>query len=262
MRILFIGDIVGTPGLNLIKQAVPILRAEHKLDFVVANAENAAAGSGLYPSNFHALRKAGIDAVTMGDHIYRRSEIVGLFHHGEPIVKPANFPAESPGSGYTICRNERGQVLAVVSLIGRLFMKPADCPLRALDRLLPEIRQQTTCIFVDFHAEATGEKYQAKHYFNGRVSALVGTHTHVTTADAQISAEGTAYMSDVGMTGGHAGILGRKAKPIIDNALDMVTTLFDIEEGDPQLHGAIIDIDEITGFALLINPLVWKPALS
>ncbi len=260
MRVLFIGDIVGTPGVNLVKQGVPILRRERQLDFVIANAENSAAGSGLYPSNLHALKKAEIDAFTMGDHIYRRPEIVPLLEHGEPIAKPANYPAASPGKPFVVLRNERGLSLVILSLLGRLYMKPIDCPLLKLDELLPAIKAESHCILVDFHAEATGEKYMAKHYFDGRVSALVGTHTHVPTADAQITREGMAYISDVGMTGGHAGVLGRKAKPILEHAFNQIPTIFEVEDADPRLNGVIIQIDELTGKATQIEPLVWRPS--
>ncbi|QVL34632.1 YmdB family metallophosphoesterase [Telmatocola sphagniphila] len=257
MRLLFIGDIVGTPGLKLIKQAVPALRAEQSLDFVIANAENVASGSGMYPSNFHALRRAGVDGLTMGDHVFRRPDILPILTSGEPVVKPANFPSDAPGKNFAVLKNERGHSLAIVSLLGRLFMKAVDCPLRTLDLLLPEIRKQTTNILVDFHAEATGEKYQARHYFAGRVSAIVGTHTHVVTADAQVTPEGTAYISDVGMTGGHAGILGRKAKPIVEHALNMIPTNFDVEEEDPRMNGVLLEIDENTGKALSIQQIEW-----
>lgn len=259
MRLLFIGDIVGTPGLKLVRDAVPKLREKHALDFVIANAENIANGSGMYPSNYHALRRAGVDAVTMGDHIYKRAELISLLRHDEAIVRPANFPADAPGKSFLVLTTATGAKLAVVSLLGRLFMRQVDCPLRAIDALLSEVLKETNCILVDAHAEATGEKYQLLHHLKGRVSALLGTHTHVPTADEAVTAEGTAYISDVGMTGGHAGILGRIAKPILQHAFDLIPTTFEIEENDPRLNGAVVEIEDATGKAVKIERIIWKP---
>lgn len=258
MRILFIGDIVGTPGMNMVKKAVPWLREREGLDLVVANAENASGGSGLYPSAYKQLREAGIDALTMGDHLYKRADIIGVLEKDEPICKPANYPAAAPGKDVLIVAAKDGTCLAVISLLGRLFMKPVDCPFAAVDRVLAKIPTDVRCILVDVHAEATGDKYQLVHHLKGRVSAVLGTHTHVQTADEQIFPEGTAFICDVGMTGPYGGILGRKAEKVLPTVITFVPTPFDIATEDVRLGGAIVDIDSATGKATSIRRVMVR----
>src|SRR5262245_35623950 len=177
MRLLFIGDIVGTPGVQFVRQAVPVLRARDGLELVVANAENAAGGSGLYPNTLRQLRAAGIDAVTMGDHLYKKLDLVAAMDAGEPIVKPANFPATAPGRDHVVVSTAAGVNVAIVSLMGRSFMRPVDCPFDAADRVLAALPPDVRCILVDVHAEATADKYLLAHHLKGRVSAVLGTHT-------------------------------------------------------------------------------------
>src|SRR6478672_4977017 len=222
MRILFIGDIVGAPGVQLVRRAVPLLRAREGLDLVVANAENAAGGSGLYPNTLRQLRAAGVDAVTMGDHLYKKMDLVPALTADEPIVKPANFPAAA-------------RVLAGL---------PAD----------------VKCILVDAHAEATADKYLLAHHLKGRVSAVLGTHTHVPTADEQVFPEGTAFVCDVGMTGPYDGVLGRKAERVLSFNLAFVPTPFDVATGDVRLGGAIVDVDGATGKATAIRRIMVTEA--
>lgn len=253
MRILFIGDIVGTPGINMVKRAVPLLRAAEKLDLVVANAENAAAGSGLYPSNYKQIREAGVDALTMGDHIYKRMDLLPILQGDEPICKPANFPEAAPGKDHIIVSAPGGTPVAVFSLLGRTYMRSVDCPFRAADRVLAKLPPEVRCIIVDVHAEATGDKYQILHHLKGRVSAVLGTHTHVPTADEQVFPEGTAFICDVGMTGPYGGILGRKVERILPAVITFVPAPFDVASEDPRLGGAIIDIDAATGKATAIR---------
>ena len=249
MRILFIGDIVGTPGVNLVKKAVRLLRDKEGLDLVVANAENASGGSGLFPNTYKHLREAGIDAVTMGDHLYKKADIISVLETDEPICKPANYPEAAPGKDLLIVPAKDGTLVAVISLLGRVFMKPVDCPFLAADRVLARIPPEVRCILVDIHAEATGDKYQMVHYLKGRVSAVLGTHTHVPTADEQVFPEGTAFICDVGMTGPYSGILGRRADRVLPAVITFVPIPFDIATEDVRLGGAIVDIDAATGKA-------------
>src|SRR5262245_47416924 len=192
-RILCIGDIVGTPGVNIVRQALPGLIAAEGIDLVVANAENAASGGvGLTPSIYRKLREAGVDAVTVGDHIYKKMDVVDVLTSEERICKPANFPPDAPGRDFILATARDGTVVAVLSLLGRTFMRPVDCPFRAADRVLAELAGQAQCVLVDMHAEATADKYLMAHHLKGRVSAVIGTHTHVPTADEQVLPGGTA----------------------------------------------------------------------
>ncbi len=260
MRILFIGDIVGAPGVQMVKRAVSILRECEQLDLVIANAENASGGSGLYPNVYKQIREAGVDALTMGDHLYKKSDIIEVLEKDEPICKPANYPEAAPGKDLLIVAAKDGTRVAVLSLLGRTYMKPVDCPFLAADRVLAKIPPDVRCIVVDVHAEATGDKYQLIHYLKGRVSAVLGTHTHVPTADEQVFPEGTAFICDVGMTGPYAGILGRRADRVLPAVVTFVPVSFDIATEDVRLGGAIIEIDPATGKALSIRRLMFREA--
>jgi len=260
MKLLFIGDIVGTPGVNITRKAVPVLRKTHALDAVVANAENASAGAGLYPNTYRQLAAAGIDAFTMGDHIYKRSEILSLFQNKEPIVRPANFPPDAPGADHVIVNLPCGIRLAVISLMGRTYMRSVDCPFRAADRVLAALPADVRHIFVDIHAEATADKYLVAHHLKGRVSAVIGTHTHVPTADEQIMAGGTAFLCDAGMTGPYGGILGRRADRVLPTHMDFVPRPFDVAADDVRLGGVLIEMDDETGRAARIERLVVREA--
>lgn len=260
MRLLFIGDIVGSPGIQMVKRGVPFLRQRERLDCVVANAENASAGTGLYPNNYKQIRSAGIDALTMGDHIYKRIEILSLIQRGEPICKPANFPSDAPGKEYLIIELKSGLKVGVLSLMGRTYMRPVDCPFHAADRILASMPTDVKCILVDVHAEATADKYLLAHHLKGRVSAVLGTHTHVPTADEQILPGGTAFLCDVGMTGPYGGILGRRVDRVLPATIRFVPTPFDVCDDDPRLGGAIVDIDETTGKATAIRRVMLTKA--
>jgi metallophosphoesterase (TIGR00282 family) len=260
MRILFIGDIVGTPGVQLVRRAVPHLRAREGIDLVVANAENAAGGSGLYPNILRQLRAAGVDAVTMGDHLFKKVDIIPALEGAEPIVKPANFPATAPGRDHVVVTAESGEPVAVLSVLGRTFMRPVDCPFQAVDRVLSQLPAEVRCVLVDAHAEATADKYLLAHHLKGRVSAVVGTHTHVPTADEQVFPEGTAFVCDVGMTGPYDGVLGRRADRVLSFTLTAVPTPFDVATGDVRLGGAVIDVDGATGKATAIRRVMVTEA--
>jgi metallophosphoesterase (TIGR00282 family) len=260
MRILLIGDIVGKPGEKIITRAIPGLRKRERLDLVIANAENAADGSGLAPSIYRKFIAAGIDCITLGDHIYRRSEIVSVLNTAENIVKPANFPAAAPGKPWCVVTADDGTKVAVFSLLGRVFMRPVDCPWAAADRVLAEIPADVKIRVLDFHAEATSDKQLMGRYLDGRVTAVLGTHTHVTTADEQIFPGGTAFQCDVGMTGPHASILGRRIDRVQETTLTFQPTQFEVATGDVRLSGTIVEADPATGLATSIRRLVITDA--
>lgn len=251
MRILFIGDIVGTPGVRIVQDVVPRLREERQIDVVIANAENATNGSGCSPAAYRQLRSAGVDLVTLGDHIYKKAEIIGVLEQDNRICRPANLPPRAPGREFAVHQCSDGSTVAVVSLLGRTFMKPVDCPFLAADRVLSP--NPAKIVIVDMHAEATGDKYLMARYLDGRVAAVFGTHTHVPTADEQILPCGTAFICDVGMTGPHDGILGRKYEPILSAVLSNVPTPFDVATGDVRLNGAMVDIDTQSGRAMHVE---------
>jgi metallophosphoesterase (TIGR00282 family) len=260
MRILFIGDIVGTPGMNMVKRAVPLLRVAEQIDLVIANAENASAGSGIYPTQYKQLRQVGVDALTMGDHIYKKTEIIPTLEKDDRICRPANFPAEAPGRDHIIVSAQDGTLVAVISLLGRTYMRPVDCPFQAVDRVLQALPPEVRCIIVDAHAEATADKYLLGHHLKGRVSAVLGTHTHVPTADEQILPGGTAFICDVGMTGPYSGILGRRVDRVLPTTLTFVPQPFDVATDDARLAGAVVDIDAATGRASAIRRLMVDEA--
>jgi metallophosphoesterase (TIGR00282 family) len=260
MRLLFLGDIVGEPGRKLVRKAVPALRETRQLDLVIVNAENIAGGSGMTPKTYAQLRRCGVDACTMGDHIYKKREIISVLVRGEPVCKPANFPPEAPGQDHLIVETASGVSVGIVSVLGRIFMRPVDCPLAALDRVLEQLAPKTNVILVDVHAEATSEKQVMFRYLSGKVSAVVGTHTHVPTADAMISAEGTAYITDVGMTGPYESIIGRRIDNVIHTTKTFEPLSFDVATGDPRISGVILEIDEATGKATAIEPIHMNKA--
>lgn len=255
MRLLLIGDVVGKPGRQIVVQAVPRLIEREKLDLVVVNAENVAGGSGITPEIYHELIAAGVDGITLGDHIYRRREINPVLQKAANIVKPANFPAAAPGRDLMLLTARNGVSVAVISLLGRVFMRPVDCPWTAVDRVLKQIPPEIKVILVDVHAEATSDKQLIGRYLDGRVSAVLGTHTHVPTADEELLPGGTAFQCDVGMTGPHASILGRRIDRVLETTLTFNPTQFDVATDDVRLNGSIVDVDAATGRALAIRRL-------
>jgi hypothetical protein len=256
MHILFLGDIVGPPGVTFLRRALPLLRAREGIDLVVANAENAANGSGLTPGVYRRLRDAGVDLVTLGDHIYRKADIIPTLAADDRLCKPANFPADAPGRDLVLATARDSTLVAVFSVLGRTFMRPVDCPFRAADRVLEALAGRTRCVVVDVHAEATADKYLLGHYLKGRVSAVLGTHTHVPTADEQILPGGTAFISDVGMTGPYDSILGRRIDRVLSTTVSFVPSAFEVATGDVRLAGAVVAIDPGTGHATAIRRLM------
>jgi len=255
VRILFIGDVVGKPGRKIVERAVPGLVREHGLDLVVANAENAAGGSGLTPSIYRELVRAGVDAITLGDHIYRRREIYSVLESETNIVKPANLPPESVGRNWALVTARNGERVAVFCLLGQLFMKPVNSPWQAADRVLGELPGDVRVRLVDFHAEATSDMQLMGRYLDGRVAAVLGTHTHVPTADECILPEGTAFQCDVGMTGPFESIIGRRIDRVLETTLTGRPTEFDVATRDVRLCGTIVDADAETGRAIAIQRL-------
>ncbi|TWT99672.1 hypothetical protein Pla108_06150 [Botrimarina colliarenosi] len=253
MLLLFIGDVVGRPGREIIQQALPGLRAERKIDLVVCNAENAAAGSGYTPKIHASLMKAGVDAITLGDHVYRRREVLPLLESADNVVRPSNLPAEATGRRWAVVTTKSGDRAFIACALGQLFMRPIDSPFRALDAALAEAPSDVKVRFVDFHAEATSEMQSMGRYLDGRVSAVLGTHTHVATADECVLPGGTAFQCDVGMTGPHDSILGRRVDRVLAATLTGMPHPFDVAEGDPRLNGALVDIDPETGLARSIE---------
>ena len=253
MRILMIGDVVGGPGRRIFTREVPRLRAERQLDAVVVNAENCAAGSGITSALAKEFFAAGADAITLGDHTWGQKEFAGQIGSVERLVRPANYPAECPGKGWCLVTMPTFR-FAVVNLQGRVFMNPVECPFKALDRALAEIPKDVP-VFVDFHAEATSEKITLGYYADGRVTALVGTHTHVQTSDALVLPQGTAYLTDLGMTGPYVSSIGRDLKPVTKRFVTGMPSRFDVAEGPSVLEGAIIDFDPATKKASAIETL-------
>jgi metallophosphoesterase (TIGR00282 family) len=252
MRILFLGDIVGQPGVSLVKRALPAVIKHENLDLVIANAENVTGGSGLTPRAYRELRLAGVDLVTMGDHVYKRLEIVPTLEADDRICRPANYPTSAPGREFVVAHHRSGIAVAAFCLQGRTFMRAADCPFLAADRVLQALPADMRCIIVDMHAEATADKYLMLHHLKGRVSAVLGTHTHVQTADEQI-VDGTAFLCDVGMTGPHDSILGRRIDRVLSTTITFLPSSFEVARGDPRLNGAIVELDSATGRAQAIR---------
>ncbi len=255
MRLLLIGDIVGKPGRQIVVRRLSGLIEEHRLDLVVANAENSAGGSGVTPQIYAELTSAGVDGITLGDHIYRRAEIVPVLKAKTNIVKPANYPAEAPGREWMQLTARNGHSVAVISLLGRVFMRPVDCPWQAVDRVLSEIPPACKSILVDFHAEATSDMQLMGRHLDGRVTAVLGTHTHVSTADETIFPGGTAFQCDVGMTGPYDSILGRRIDRVLETTRTFLPTHFEVARADVRLCGTIVEFDESTGKAVGIERL-------
>ena len=255
MRILFIGDIVGKPGRQIVCRAVERLVVEQKLDLVIANAENAAGGSGLTPAIYRELIRAGVDAITLGDHVYRRKEIYSVLESEPNIVKPANLPPESVGRDWAVVEARNGVRVGIACLLGRLFMKPVDSPWQAADRVLEAMPNDVRVRMIDFHAEATSDMQLMGRYLDGRATAVLGTHTHVPTADECVLPGGTAFQCDVGMTGPYESIIGRRIDRVMETTLTGLPTEFDVATGDVRLCGAIVTADPATGRATAIERL-------
>ena len=248
MNILTIGDIVGRPGRQVINTHLRDLRRQHKIELVIGNAENAAGGFGLTLNTANELMGDGVDVFTSGNHIFAQKEIIPYLDSEMPILRPLNYPVVVPGRGYLVS----GKVL-VVNLMGRVFMNNLDCPFRAMDRLLDELENKPKIIIVDFHAEATSEKVAMGRYLDGRVSAVLGTHTHVGTIDTQILPGGTAYVTDIGMTGPTDSIIGDDVDAVIQRFLTQMPHHLSVGKGKPVLNAVLVEVDEASGKAKSIE---------
>lgn len=255
MRILFIGDVVGSPGREMIKTYLPKLQKKYKAHITIINGENAAAGKGITDKIYRSFLEVGANAVTLGNHSWDNKDVFEFIDDAKYLVRPANFPEEAPGKGYVIL-NLNGIEVGIINLQGRTFLPPLDCPFKKADELIKEIQKRTNIIFVDFHAEATSEKQAMGWYLDGRVSVVVGTHTHVQTADNRILPNGTAYITDVGMTGPYDGILGIDRDSVLKRFLTNLPVRFEVTTGREQLSGVVVDVDPKTGKAQKIERIL------
>jgi hypothetical protein len=258
VKLLFIGDIVGQPGRRAVKELLPKLRERHTLDFVIANGENSAGGSGITPRIAEEIFSAGVDVITTGDHLWDQKEVMELLANEKRFLRPLNYPPATPGQGSGVfeIQNPKSEIrskIAVLNLQGRTFMPPLENPFLAGAEEVKKLREQTKIIFVDFHAEATSEKIAFARMVDGQVSAVVGTHTHVQTADEQIFPGGTAYLTDAGFTGPHESVLGREITPVVQRFLTNMPQRFEVAKERVILHGAVIEIDDSTGASRTIH---------
>lgn len=252
MNILFIGDIVGSPGRKAIAKLLPRLKDELEIDFVIANAENASGGSGITEKVSAELFASGVDVLTSGDHIWKKSEIFQLINREERILRPINYPEGAPGRGAHVFKARNGVKVGVINVNGRVFMDALECPFKTTLRASNELAKATRIIIVDVHAEATSEKVALGWYLDGKVSAVLGTHTHIQTADEHILPKGTAYLTDAGMTGPYDSVIGRNVEDVLTRFLSSIPVKFNVAEGNIQLHGALVRVDEKTGSAVSI----------
>jgi metallophosphoesterase (TIGR00282 family) len=253
--VLFLGDVFGKPGRSILENSLQTIVLENNADVVIANGENAAGGIGITPAICKRLFDMGIDVVTSGNHIYKKKEIYDYIERQPRLLKPANYPPGTPGRGYYILSDSKTgfNKIAVVNICGRVFIENFDCPFRCMDKILEDIKKETSIIIVDFHAEVTSEKVAMGWYLDGRVSALIGTHTHVQTADERVLPGGTAYITDVGMVGPLDSVIGVKKENIIERFLKLMPQKFIVAEDDYLINAVIVEIDEKTGKAKSIK---------
>jgi len=257
MNIFVAGDVVGMPGRKAIIKNVEKIKEELDLDLIVFNIENSAAGSGVTKEIIESFIDAGVDAMTTGDHAFRQKKSYEAFEN-KKIIRPLNYSESCPGKGWMIVETKNGKLVAIINLLGRVFMPPIDCPFNAVNKILPEIKKYTNVILVDFHAEATSEKIAMSWFLDGKVSAVLGTHTHVQTNDACIRPNGTAYISDLGMTGPYDSILGRDTNAVLEHFLTGLPKYFEVADSNVKICGVFINIDETTGCARDIKTLTYN----
>lgn len=261
LKLLCVGDLVGTPGRRALRQGIETLVPKHKIDCVIVNAENAAGGSGITPAIYEKILHYGADLVTLGDHIYRRREIIPVLETHDQIVRPANLPTSAPGKKFAIHETASSHKIAVVSLLGRVFMNtPVGCPYATVDQVLSSIPRDVKIVVIDMHAEATSEKIAMGWHLDGRVSLVFGTHTHVPTADERVLPGGTAYISDLGMTGPYDSVLGRVKENVLRAMMTAVPSPFDVASNDVRLCGIIVSVDADTGRAVSIERVTFDAA--
>ena len=257
-RLLFIGDIVGRPGRDLVRRGTAALREYHQVDLVIANAENAAAGFGITRELGEQILDAGVDVMTSGNHIWDKKEALDYIGIEPRLLRPANFPAGAPGNGSYVARTEAGVSVGVVNVMGRVFMLNIDDPFAVVLREIEKVRQRARIVFVDFHAEATSEKVAMGWHLDGKVTAVVGTHTHVQTADERLLPKGTAYLTDVGMTGPHDSVIGVEIEAALGRFLTAMPTRFETAAGNPRLNAVVVEADDETGRATEIERVSYS----
>ena len=254
VNILCIGDLVGGAGRDLLAEHLASFIADHNVDFVVCNAENVAGGSGLTPAIFEEIVRHGVDVVTMGDHVYRRREIIPILESSSRIVRPTNLSRQAAGKRWTVVETKSGCCsVGVACVLGQMFMKPADSPWASVDQCLGEMDDDVRIRIIDFHAEASSEKIAMGWHLNGRVSVVFGTHTHIPTADSRILDKGTAYISDLGMTGPYDSVLGRRKDHVLKALTTSMRVRFDVARGDPRMCGILVGVEAATGKAVSIE---------
>lgn len=253
VKLLFIGDIIGKPGREALSRELHRIVDRHYVDLVIANGENAAGGFGLTQETAQELFKCGVQVLTSGNHIWDKKDALEYIKREERIVRPANYPEGTPGRGATVVRTPGGVKVGILNLEGRVFMNNLECPFRCADREIAKLKEETPIVFVDFHAEATSEKVALGWYLDGRVSAVVGTHTHVQTADERILTAGTAYLTDAGMTGSFDSVIGVRKEDAIEKFVTQRPAKFEVAKKDIRVNGVVIEIDENTGLALKIE---------
>lgn len=256
MNILIIGDIVGRPGRKILKHYLSEIINKHQVEFVIANAENAAGGRGLNREVMQELLGLGIDVLTMGNHVWDNKEILSFINNEPRLIRPANYPPGTPGQGWHLYRGGFNQRIAVINVSGRVFMTPLDCPFRTVEEILT-MTSDADYIIIDFHAEATSEKQALAYYFDGRVTAVLGTHTHIQTADEKILPGGTAYITDLGMTGPSESILGMDRDLVIKKLTTQLPVRLEVAKGPMQLQGIVISVDENTKKAVGIKRISY-----
>lgn len=259
MKLFFIGDIVGKPGRKALREMLPRVIHHYDIDLVVANVENAAGGFGVTRTVVEEIYASRVDVLTTGNHVWDKKEVMEFIEEYETFLRPANYPEGTPGRGAVLLSARNGCRAAVINLMGRVFMRPVDCPFRVAESEIRALRGKTRVIVVDMHAEATSEKQAMGWFLDGEVSAVIGTHTHVQTADEKILPKGTAYITDVGMTGPFDSVIGVEKEMVIDRFLTYRPNRFDVARGDVRLQGVVVDIDPETGRARGIERLSLKP---
>jgi metallophosphoesterase (TIGR00282 family) len=247
MRILFIGDIVGKPGRRAIDRVLAEVVAENQVEFTIANGENAAGGMGITPDIALEMLGKGVDVLTSGNHIWAKREILPFLKEESRLLRPANYPADVPGRGMGVFQAANGQRVGVLNLEGRVFMKSLECPFRVGEKCIEKLKEQTKIVIVDFHAEATSEKMALGWFLNGKASAVLGTHTHIQTSDDRVLSEGTAYITDAGMTGPMDSVIGIRKEVALGRFLTQIPWRFDVGTDEIALQGVVLDIDEGTG---------------
>ncbi|HRX83780.1 MAG TPA: TIGR00282 family metallophosphoesterase [Phycisphaerae bacterium] len=263
LKVLCIGDVVGSPGRRALAQELHGLVTQHDIACTIVNGENIASGSGITPPLFEKLLKSGTNLVTLGDHIYRRKEIIPLLETSERVVRPANLASGAPGREFALYETAAGPRVAVISLLGRLYMKtPTDCPFRAVERVLGKLPSDVHIVVVDMHAEATSEKIAMGWFLDGRISLLYGTHTHVPTADERVLPGGTGYITDLGMTGPYDSVLGRDKSAVLQSMVTSVPVRFDVADDDVRICGVIAEINSESGRCVHVERIQHRVQIS